>query len=332
MRLKIYSILAGMILSASLAFAQQPIPVIFDTDMGNDIDDALALSMLHSLESRKESKLLAVTLTKDNPKAVPFIEIINNFYGRKNIPIGMIRDGKTKEDSKFLDAVVDQKLPNGKLAYPRTGKSEEAISLLRRVLAQAQDESVVMIQVGFSTNLARLLDSQPDKYSPLNGTDLVRKKCRLMSIMAGQFPPLKDKNSEYNVRIDVPSAQKLYANWPTPIVFSGFEIGLAMKFPATRIESDFAYVAKNPIVEAYRAYLKMPYDRPTWDLTSVLYAVRPNHGYFSLSPEGQVTVDDAGHTTFAAQAGGKHRHLLIDEQQKAKSLEAMIQLSSEPPR
>src|SRR5690606_9657514 len=109
--------------------------------------------------------------------------------------------------------------------------------LLRRVLSQAQDGSVVMIQVGFSTNLARLLDSSPDKFSPLNGMDLVRKKCKLMSIMAGQFPPAK--NAEYNVRIDIPAAKKLYANWPTPIVFSGFEIGLAMKFPASRIESDF---------------------------------------------------------------------------------------------
>src|ERR1017187_547252 len=30
----------------------QAIPVIFDTDMGNDVDDALALAMLHALESR----------------------------------------------------------------------------------------------------------------------------------------------------------------------------------------------------------------------------------------------------------------------------------------
>src|SRR5690606_24410076 len=127
------------LLVTGFAFAQQPVPVIFDTDMGNDIDDALALSMLHALESRKESKLLAVTITKDNPKTVPFIEIINNLYGRKNIPIGMLKDGMTKEEGKFLGAVVDQKLPNGKFAYSRSGKSEEAISLLRRVLSQAQD-------------------------------------------------------------------------------------------------------------------------------------------------------------------------------------------------
>jgi inosine-uridine nucleoside N-ribohydrolase len=43
--------------------------IVFDTDMGNDIDDAVALAVLHALESRGEAKLLAVTLTKDNPLA-----------------------------------------------------------------------------------------------------------------------------------------------------------------------------------------------------------------------------------------------------------------------
>ena len=53
---------------------------------------------------------------------------------------------------------------------------------------------------------------------------------------------------------------------------SGFEIGIALPFPAERIEQDFAYVQDHPVAEAYRSYMKMPYDRPTWDLTAVLYA------------------------------------------------------------
>ena len=50
---------------AQFGLAGEPVPVIFDTDMGNDVDDAIALAMLHALESRGESKLLAVTVTKD---------------------------------------------------------------------------------------------------------------------------------------------------------------------------------------------------------------------------------------------------------------------------
>jgi hypothetical protein len=50
-------------LSVSLYAATGGVRVIFDTDMGNDVDDALALGILHALETRGEAKLLAVTIT-----------------------------------------------------------------------------------------------------------------------------------------------------------------------------------------------------------------------------------------------------------------------------
>ena len=56
-----------------------------------------------------------------------------------------------------------------------------------------------------------------------------------------------------------------------------------MKFPAARIEKDFAWAPDHPVVDAYRAYMKMPYDRQTWDLTAVLYAVGPTAAT-SISP------------------------------------------------
>src|SRR5260370_502633 len=69
----------------------RPVPVIFDTDIGNDVDDALALAMLHALESRGEARLLAVTITKDNKWAAPFVNLVNTFYGRPAIPIGVVK-------------------------------------------------------------------------------------------------------------------------------------------------------------------------------------------------------------------------------------------------
>lgn len=44
-----------------------PVKLIFDTDVGNDIDDVLAISVIHVLQSRGECELLGVTITK--PKA-----------------------------------------------------------------------------------------------------------------------------------------------------------------------------------------------------------------------------------------------------------------------
>ncbi len=304
--------------------AAQPVKIIFDTDMGNDVDDALALAMLHAFESRGEAKLLAVTVTKDNRYAAPYIDLVNTFYGRPDIPIGVVRNGKTPEDSAMIRVPCERKRADGTLLYPRRlndGRTaEDAVALLRRTLRAQPDGSVTLVQVGFFTNFARLLESD---------RDLIARKVRLLVAMAGAFP---EGIAEYNVKIDLPASQKLFQRWPTPIVASGFEIGNAMLFPAVSIEQDFRYVENHPIVDAYRNYQKMPYDRPTWDLTAVLYAVRPDRGYFSLSPAGQISADAQGKTHFTPSADGKHRYLTLDATQRVRTLEALVQLASQPPK
>jgi len=311
-------------LALAAVLAQQPVNIIFDTDMGNDIDDALALAMLHTLESRGESKLLAVTLTKDSLKAAQYCEIVNRFYGRPNIPLGLVRNGKTPDEGPMIAVPVDAKDPAGRPLYERRIQKREdvpdATEVLKKTLAAAPDNSVVIVQVGFSTNLARLLDDP-------SGKALIGRKVKLLSAMAGAFPG----KPEYNIKTDIPAAKKVFGEWPTPVVASGFEIGLALEYPATSIERDFTWAPHHPVVDAYRAYKKMPYDRPTWDLTSVLYGVRPNAGYFKLSEPGTIRVLDDGVTEFAPSAAGKHRHLILDPAMKQKVLSTLIELSSGRP-
>lgn len=209
-----------------------PVDVIFDTDMGNDVDDALALGLIHALESRGECRLLAVTLTKDHPLAAPFTDAVNTFYGRGDIPIGAIRGGPTPDEGKFLG--LAERRDDGQLRYPHDlasgADAPDATALLRRVLAARPDKSVVFLQVGFSSNLARLLDSPPDEISPLSGRDLVAAKGRLLSMMAGAFGPIAgERHGEFNIVKDITAAKRVAADWPTLIVWSGFES--ASRFP-----------------------------------------------------------------------------------------------------
>ena len=316
--------------------ARQPVKMIFDTDMGNDVDDAMALAVIHALQSRGECELLAVTLTKDNPYAAAMIDVLNTFYGRGDIPIGTVRDGVTRDDGKYIRKVASA-ADGGKLRYPHDltdgSKAPEAVGLLRKVLAAQPDGSVVMVQVGFSTNLARLLDSKPDGASPLEGKALVKKKVRLLSIMAGAFSPdrVAKRAKEYNVVTDAPAARKLFAEWPTPVVASGFEIGIAIQHPGRSMQEDYGYVKHHPLREAYHHYRGLSNDQPTWDLTSVLYAVRPERGYFALSRPGRITVAADGFTDFAADAAGPHRYLSVTPEQIARVREALALLCSQPP-
>jgi len=312
-----------------------PVLVIFDTDMGNDVDDALALGMLHALESRGLCRLLAVTVTKDHPQSAPFVDAINTFYGRGMIPIGVVHNGPTPAASKFT-VLADQRDGNS-LRYPHDLTSGEkatgATDLLRKILASQEDHSVVFIQVGFSTNLARLLDSKPDAVSPLNGRQLVARKARLLSVMAGAFQSIGDEKRfcEYNVVKDIKSARRVIHDWPTPVVMSGYEIGMAAPYPASSILKDFSYVKHHPLSEAYTLYNPPPHNRPTWDLTSVIQAVQPHRDYLQLSPPGTVTVEKDGFTRFEEDPNGNRRYLVLPADKVARLTEALIQLSSQPP-
>ena len=76
-----------------MAHGAPPVPVIFDTDMCGDCDDVAALAMLHALESREQCRLLAVTVSASHPRAAPFVDCVNHFYGRTGIPVGVVRPG-----------------------------------------------------------------------------------------------------------------------------------------------------------------------------------------------------------------------------------------------
>ncbi len=300
-------LLPALLLLANACFAARP--VIFDTDMGNDIDDALALAMLHSLTDRGECNLIGVTLTNANPAAVPYIRMVNRFYGRPDLPVGAaIQNLKGGAQDGYMSAAL-----HGDVAG---ASAEPAPEVLRRLLLNST-EKVTIVQTGFSTNLAALLDSP----------DLIREKVALVVVMAGNFT---GGEPEYNVRIDVPSAKAVFEKWPTPIVFSGFEIGRDLLYPAASIEHDFGWATPNPIAESYRAYHKMPYDRPTWDLTAALEAIRPEHHYFTLSDKGAVQVDPNGATKFLPGQGDR-QYLKLDPAKKAEILEALELLASEPP-
>ncbi len=311
----------------------EPVRLIFDTDICGDCDDVLALGMIHSLQTRGLCRLLAVTISVDHELAAPFVEAVNTFYGRGAIPIGVVGKGGVVEKSAFLSLVNEKDGDQYRYPHGLSSKQPSATDVLRATLAAQPDHSVVIVQVGFSTNLARLLDSAPDQHSPLDGRALVKKKVKLLSLMAGAFQSIEGnpRYLEYNVVRDVSSARKLAEQWPTPMVYSGFEIGIALPYPATSIERDYGYVPHHPLAEAYVRRNPPPHNRPTWDLTSVLDAVLGDRKYFEYSPPGRVTVDLDGSTRFEEAAQGSHQYLILRSEQKLRVLEAMVQLASQPP-
>jgi hypothetical protein len=145
--------------------------------------------------------------------------------------------------------------------------------------------------------------------------------------MAGNFVK---PESEYNVYTDPDSAKILFEEWPTLMIFSGFEVGLAITFPYGAIERDFTYTDNHPIAEAFRIYVKKGQDRPNWDSTAVLEAIRPDRGYFEFSQRGRVRLGPKNTTLFAPDAQGNCHYLIIKPDQIGRVRELITTLVSEP--
>ena len=308
--------------------------VIFDTDMGNDIDDALALDMLYKYSDAGRINLLAIPVNKEGLAAPEFLDLMGTWYGYPDIPVGIIRDGADcgADSTSYTRKVSDMKDGDGNPLFARShsgyGDYPESVDLYRKVLSEAEDGSVTVVSVGFLTNLARLLESGADEFSPLSGKELVAKKVKMLYTMAGNIADTT--HHEYNVVIDIPSAQKVFAEWPTPVITSPFELGAQIRYPASSIENDFTWAGKHPVVEAYRSYMQMPYDRETWDLTAVLAAVEGGPEYFTVSSQGTITVTDSGATVFE-EGDGDRAYLSVTPGQ-AENVKAHIVslITSEP--
>jgi inosine-uridine nucleoside N-ribohydrolase len=147
--------------------------------------------------------------------------------------------------------------------------------------------------------------------------------------MIGAFSA--NRKAEYNAYVDEQATRVFFDLWPTEIWVSGYEVGLSITYPATSIEHDFGYVANHPVAEAYRLYIKMPYDRPTWDLNAVLHAVRPDRGYFGLSDPGTISLTKENISVHTPHENGKHRYQTVTPEQRIQVKELFVQLVSSPP-
>lgn len=296
--------------------SKHPKTVIFDTDMGNDIDDLLALQILINYEKAGKISIAGIAISKDNPLAAEVTERYYNRYGIGNPQFGRVYDGPNKDTGNYLEPVLCA-LKKGCIPVNKEKEEkQEAWEMMRKILIASPDSSVTIISTGPTVNLARLLMSLPDSLSCLDGRELVSKKVRLLSIMGGDYSG--SGVAEWNILQDIPSSRYVLDEWCGELVASGFEIGKNILFPHQCIESGFSQ--NHPLRIGYEHFLQMPYDRPCWDLTSVLYAIEPDGGWFDFSDRGKININEDGVSEFMPSADGTHRYLRLKRDDLSKIL------------
>lgn len=307
-------------------YHKKPVPIIFDSDIGPDYDDVGAITILHVLEDRGEAKILGTIASNKYEGIVAVLDVFNTYFNRPDIPIGVPKgEAVDIRDSQHWTDTILSKYPH---KIKLNNDVPSAVEVYRKILASQPDTSVTIVTVGFLTNLANLLNTKGDKFSPLDGRALIEKKVKLLVSMAGKFP----EGKEFNLEKDAKSSKEAFEKWPTTIIYSGYEIGAKVKSGLPLIHNN--KIHNDPAKDVFSICIPMAQEdaegRDSWDEITVLVAVKGFKPYYTLHP-GKIKVATDGSNSW--DENGKGQFYLVEKQspQKVQNIinNLMMQLPKE---
>ena len=147
--------------------------------------------------------------------------------------------------------------------------------------------------------------------------------------MAGEFPA----GREFNVYCDAEASKVVAEQWPTEIIFSGFEIGEKVFTGRRLVEMP---VENSPVKEAYAMSVAGgdDEDRMSWDQTAVLVAIKGAAPYFDMERGRFSVTSDEGANGWEADPQGPHARLLFRQtpEQIAEAIEGYMMHQPVSPR
>ena len=284
--------------------------VILDTDIGNSLDDLLALDILHHYCREGKINLLAVMVNNDVPLAPQATDVFNTWYGAGQTPIGMVTNGV--KDSHIWEDYAPL-LCNCE-SYKRTisdySTLPDAVALYRKILAKADDKSVTILSIGFLTNISRILESRPDEYSSLAGIDLVKKKVRSVVAMCGS-----QNEAEYNVSYDISSARNVFGKLPVSMSIIPGET--RMPVLSEEIFEHTAWADLHPVALAYTTHDKADMNM-CWDAVAGLAYVT-GFSDVTISDPYDAAINSTGIMELTANPNGNFRVLSLSSEQQLRN-------------
>ncbi|MBQ7335931.1 MAG: nucleoside hydrolase [Clostridia bacterium] len=292
----------------------EKLELIFDTDAGSDCDDMMALAYLIYAQKYLNVEIKAVTHCLRAPEGVPALRSFFRYFGEALPPMGRMVGGADLEDF-YCKSVAD--------SFAAESDYEDiptAVSVLRRALVSCRDKCVICA-VGQFTNLAALMESPADEISPLDGISLLHEKCAKLVVMAGKFQEdeLGVRDADWNIKWDVPSAKKMFADCPVPIVMLPSETGTDMITGKREME---LYGESTPLTKAFFQFPWAKDGRHSWDPATAVYAVEGKKEFLKESAPGNLVITNTGVTYFEPDPRGNITLLSMNcagkSEQKAK--------------
>jgi purine nucleosidase len=214
------------------AAVPRPVPVILDTDIGTDIDDAFALALI--LKS-PELRLLAVTTVSGDTAARARLAAKMLWVdGRRNIPVAAGVPGAPMPiaQTRWADGFTSPQLV-----------SESAVDLMKREIDRNHGRAVI-VAIGPLTNVASLLAQYPGE----------KKNIRRIVLMGGSiahgYYPSSGPTAEYNIAADAPASRVVFTSG-VPIEMAPLDVTWHLQLDAAHQQR--IYAQSTPLAHALYA-------------------------------------------------------------------------------
>ena len=197
------------------------VPVILDTDIGSDVDDAFAVALI--LESPELDLIGVTTASGDTAARARLAAKMLQIAGRPEVPVAAGVPGKPLPiaQTHWADGFTSPSLLKTK-----------AVDFLQSQIDQSADPMTV-IAIGPLTNVAALLDQDP----------AAAKRIKQIVLMGGSvyrgYAPGSPPEAEYNIKIDPEAARKVFASG-VPILMAPLDATSMLKLDAAARHRIFA--------------------------------------------------------------------------------------------
>jgi len=267
-------------------FAQKPSQapakqkIIFDCDLGDDIDDAYALGLLLTMQDRYEILGITTCYGRTEDRARLSAKFLQETH--QTIPIYAGRNtSKLNERANWFA----EQFYWSEGFKPTTPIKTNAANFIQAQLNRYPGE-VIIFSVGPVTNMADVLDLEPN----------ILHKAKAIYAMFGSFRLGYDATSkvhaEWNVAVDIPAAKK-FVNSGANIIYAGLDVTAMVKLdPNKRAQ---ILQRQSPLTNALSGlYVLWGQETPTlFDPVAIGMEAYPE---LFKTEEVHIRVDDAGYT------------------------------------
>jgi inosine-uridine nucleoside N-ribohydrolase len=236
--------LATLLFAAACLSAREtprPIPIVLDTDIGGDIDDAFALALV--LASPELDLRAVTTVTGDTQARARLAARMLWEAGRREVPVAAGEPGGklSTEQTRWADGFTSPSL-----------LSEKAVDLLKAEIDREPGE-ITVVAIGPLTNVAALLKQDPT----------ASKKIKRIALMGGSiargYYPGSGPTAEYNIAADAAAAQTVFTSG-IPILMAPLDVTARLQLDEPHRQRLFAL--HTPMADALRALFAL-WNQPT---------------------------------------------------------------------